>query len=306
MLQLLRDIPENPDQPTALAIGNFDGAHRGHAAVIAAMHKIAASQQLLPSVLTFEPHPRAYFSRESAPFRLIAPRSKWRALQALGVARIYSLRFNAALASMPAERFVEAILLQRLGAKAIVTGEDFCFGAKRRGNVAMLRDYGAAHGVTVETVGALAHAGEVVSSSAIRAALSAGDMAHVATLLGRAYTLSGHVARGDGRGRGLGFATANVTLPRGVMLPPLGVYAVTVTGLGPGVANLGLRPSFAGGTAPRLEVHLFDLDRDLYGQRLEVAFHAFLRPERRFEDVQALVAQIEADAATARALLSAC
>lgn len=305
-MQLIRTLPTHADAATAVAIGNFDGLHIGHQAVLARMMLAAADAQIVPSVLTFEPHPRAFFAPHAPHFRLKRLADKLRLLRRAGVARVYMPRFNAAFAAHSAEDFLQEILARRMGAKVVVTGEDFAFGKNRGGDAAMLRAWGAAHGVTVITVPGVMVEGVACSSSAIRHAIGHGDMAVATALLGRAYNLSGRVVHGDGRGAELGFATANVALAPGLKLPAHGVYAVRAVLRGSvhdAVANLGVRPTVAHGAAASLEVHLFDMAGAMYGERMEVQFVQKIRAEQKFDSLAALTAQIAQDCDKAKQIL---
>ena len=309
-LRLHRDLDRLPAaaRGTVAAIGNFDGVHLGHRAVLAAAAEIAARQGAALSVVTFEPHPRRFFKPDAPPFRLASLRRKFELLAQCGVAHVFALRFNAALAAHAAEAFVDEILLAKLDLAGIVAGYDFAFGRGRGGTSQTLADALHAAGREALIVAPARTPGaEIYSSTAVRNALKAGDVSSAAALLGRPFSVDGRVRHGDKRGRTIGFPTANLAL--GACLPPAyGVYAVRVAGavagsLVGGVANLGVRPTVGGDAAPRLEVHLFDFDGDLYGRRLQVAFEAFLRPERKFADFAALKSQIAADANAARARL---
>lgn len=288
---------------TVVAIGNFDGVHLGHAA-LAEKLVLAAREFALPAtVLTFEPHPREFFSPATAPARLSTLREKLELLAASGVEQAMVCPFNAAFAALSAEEFIGCVLVGSLRARHLIVGDDFRFGAGRRGDFAMLESAGKSAGFSVAAMDSVLLDGERVSSSAVRRALAAGDMARAAALLGRPYMMDGQVAHGAKLGRQLGFATANIRI-RHNPLPMTGVFAVEVAGLGdvslPGVANLGIRPT-VGGTRPLLEVHLFDFDRDIYGAHISVRFVHKLRDEQRFSNFDALKAQIAADAAAARA-----
>ena len=289
--------------PVVLAIGNFDGVHLGHAALVRQL--VAAAERLLlaPTVLTFEPHPREFFAPDSAPARLTTFREKLELLSDLGVRQCMISPFNAAFAGLSADEFIEQVLVRGLKLKHLIIGDDFRFGRGRAGDFELLKAAGQRFGFTVEAMQSVTLEGERVSSSAVRRALAAGDMAHAARLLGRPYIIDGQVAHGDKIGRQLGFATANIRIKHNP-LPMTGVFAVEVRGLGdqplPGVANLGIRPT-VGGTRPLVEVHLFDFDRDIYGAHLSVRFVHKLRNEQRFPNFDALKAQIAADAVTARA-----
>jgi riboflavin kinase/FMN adenylyltransferase len=309
-MQLIRRLNDLSPTPRAVAIGNFDGLHLGHQAVLAAMGTAATKHGLVPSVLTFEPHPRRFFQPKVPAFRLARLSDKLLGLQEAGVAQLVMPRFNAAFAAIPAEQFLEDALGKQLNARAVVTGENFTFGHKRGGDSALLRAWGKANDVEIITVPPVKLMGEVCSSSAIRVAVAMGDMHRVTRMLGRQYRLTGRVVHGDGRGRTIGFPTANIALPPGMLLPGYGVYSVRVTmpdgTVQPGVANLGIRPTVSVDKHPSLEVHLFDVMQELYGARLTVALVDRLRGELRFEGVEALRQQIAQDCATARAQLEGC
>lgn len=302
-MQLIRQLPAFADRPTAVAIGNFDGLHLGHQAVIAAMAQAAQAKDLVPSVLTFEPHPRRFFAPTSPPFRIERLGFKLKRLQQDGVARVYMPRFTRAFAGLSAEAFLEEVLGRQLGARAVITGENFAFGRDRTGDAALLRHWGEAQGVQVMAVPPVKLGEVICSSSAIRAALATGDVRAARHLLGRPYGLSGRVVHGDARGRTIGYPTANIRLPAELKLPAYGVYAVRVLLDGvayAGVANLGVKPTVAVDNRPVLEVHLFDVMQDMYGKRLDVMLVDYLRPEQKFDGLPALVAHIQADAAEAR------
>jgi len=289
------------------AIGNFDGVHRGHQALVAMAHAAAQPGQAV-TVVTFEPHPREVFDAAAAPRRLMRVTDKATALERLGVDELVVLNFNAALRGMSPQAFAADVLVGALGVRHVVVGEGFRYGARRAGDLDSLRASGAAHGFAVTEVPAV-HCGESrISSTRVRTAVSSGDLAMAEQLLGRGFSLSGRVGYGQQLGRQLGFPTANLRLhPRAVNLS--GIYAVRARGL-PGragwadaVASLGTRPT-VGGVEPLLEVHVFDFTGNLYGQRLEVEFVARLRDEERFDSLPALVAQMEADALRARQILA--
>lgn len=292
--------------PVVLAIGNFDGVHLGHAALIQRLAEVAENCRLAPTVLTFEPHPREFFAPESAPARLTTLREKLELLGESGVAQAVICPFNAAFAALSAEAFIEQVLVRGCQVRHLIIGDDFRFGRGRAGDFALLQEAGQRFGFTVEAMGSVTVAGKRVSSSAVRHALAIGDMEEAASLLGRPYIIDGQVAHGQKLGRQLGFATANLRIKHNP-LPMSGVFAVEVSGLGdqplPGVANLGVRPT-VGGTRPLLEVHLFDFDRDIYGAHISVRFVHKLRDEQRFPNFDALKAQIAADAAAARAFFT--
>ena len=303
------DAVGDRDRGSHAAIGNFDGVHRGHQAVIGSVLAGARAAGELASVITFEPHPRDFFGRGTEPFRLTPAEVKERRLQALGVDRLFVFAFDASLAGLPAEGFARDVLGGALGLRSVSAGADFRFGRGRAGDVALLRDCGAACGYEVHEVGKAGEGGEAFSSSAIRAALRAGDPQAAARQLGGWHRIEGVVERGDGRGRGLGMATANLPLG-GVCLPAFGVYAVEVelcdgarTETHSGVASLGVNPTF-GGSLPRLEAHLFDYEGDLYGARIAVGLCAYLRAEETFGTPEALAARMRRDAEQAREVLA--
>lgn len=289
--------------PVVLAIGNFDGVHLGHAALLGRLTQVAQDLGLSPTILTFEPHPREFFAPELAPARLTTLREKLELLGDMGVAQAMVCPFNAAFAALSAEDFVERVLCRGLQVRHLIIGDDFRFGRARQGDFSLLQAAGQRLGFAVEAMHSVIVDGERVSSSGVRRALAGGEMTRAARLLGRAYAMDGQVSHGDKIGRQLGFATANIRIKHNP-LPMTGVFAVEVAGLGeqllPGVANLGIRPT-VGGTRPLLEVHLFDFDRDIYGAHISVRFVQKLRDEQRFPNFDALKAQIAADAAAARA-----
>ena len=286
-----------------LTIGAFDGIHRGHQEMIRVLRSLAAKHSLPAALLSFEPTPREFFAKATPPARLTRFREKYQALRRYGVERFVCLRFDSALRSMSADEFVGKVLVEALGARHIVVGHDFKFGRNMAGNVATLRAAGPAAGFVVTEVPPFEIDGERVSSSLIRAALDAGDMARAALLLGRPYRMTGKVIEGSKLGRKLGFPTANLGA-HSEQFPPDGVYVAEATLAGAlyrGVANLGYRPTVSAGKPERLlELHLFDLNRDIYGAEVEVRFLRYLRPEQKFENVEALAAQIARDVAQAR------
>src|SRR5712692_10332308 len=252
--------------PVALTIGNFDGIHRGHQAMLERLVGEARRRALVGCVLTFEPHPREFFTPHSAPTRLTSLREKAELLGAHEVERVHVQRFAGSFAALEPEAFVERVMAKRLKARWILVGEDFRFGAKRAGDLALLKTLGGRYGYGVEIMPVVMRAGTRVSSSAVRAALAAGDLAAAEALLGRPYSISGRVVHGRKLGRELGFATANVQLKHN--RPPLtGIYAVRVHGIGaaarPAVASLGVRPTITASGRAVLEVHLFDFYSDL-------------------------------------------
>ena len=296
--------------PVALTIGNFDGVHRGHRAMLERLTKLARRLRLPCSVLTFEPHPREFFSPVAAPARLTRLREKLELIAETGVDRVHVLRFGARLAALAADRFIDEVLLGGLGVRALLVGRDFRFGAKRAGDFALLE--AAAKGAfgqgfelqaMPEVLDAAAPGRPRVSSSAVRAALAAGELETAARLLGRGYMMSGRVAHGEKLGRTLGFPTANIVLRR---RPPLaGIFVVEAEleethAVLRGVASVGRRPTVRENAAPLLEVHLFDWSGDLYGRHLRVRFLRKLRDEKKYDGLEALRSAIGQDAAQAR------
>lgn len=309
-MQLIRGLTNcRPDgRGLSVAIGNFDGVHLGHDALLQAARERAATSGARVTVLTFEPHPREYINPAAAPPRLMRVTEKCAALAAAGVDQLVVLRFDQRLQQQTPAEFVDVVLRRGLNARHVIVGEGFRFGCRREGTVATLRAAGPAAGFEVVSVPSVLLAGERVSSTRVRAALTAGDLATAERLLGRCYTLDGRVIAGQRLGRTLGYPTANLRLHRPI--PPLaGIFAVRVDGI-PGrpraaaVASLGTRPTVAG-VEPLLEVHVFDYDGDLYGRRLRVDFVEKLRDEVKFDSLDALVEQMHADSARARDILSA-
>ena len=295
-----RGLTAAAGRPVALTIGNFDGVHRGHQAMLARLHEAAEDLELPPAVMTFDPHPREFFAPDAAPPRLSTVRAKLDAFRAYGVEIAWVARFDRRLASLEPEAFVEQVLERSVNARWVLVGDDFRFGRKRRGDLALLR--ATARTFSVEAMTTVHVEAERVSSSAVREALAAGDVAHAAALLGRPYTVSGHVAHGDKLGRSLGFPTANIRLRQKPALT--GIFAVRVHGLAPapltGVASLGVRPTLKTDGVPILEVFVFDFDASIYGHRITVEFVQKLRDEERFADLDTLTRQIRADVAQAR------
>ena len=297
--------------PLAAAIGNFDGVHRGHQKLVMAACEAAKRDGLMPAIITFNPHPRDFFSQEAAPFRLIDNAEKDRLLSSLHVERIIHVSFDDALRRTDAEDFVSSVL-PAIGVKQLFAGADFAFGRGRGGQIDTINDYGVAVGIKAYSVPLLQDDNSVViSSSRIRAALQAGDPSAAAAMLGRDWAVTGTVITGDQRGRTIGFPTANIALEN-LQHPAFGVYAVEIDlddgqaaprRLAGGVANIGIRPTFEE-RGVLCEAHLFDGNYELYGQRLLVRLKAFLRPEQRFAGIDELLAQIAADAEQARLILS--
>jgi riboflavin kinase/FMN adenylyltransferase len=299
-------VPAGLDGAVA-ALGNFDGIHQGHRALIAAVQELAADLGRPSAVLTFEPHPRAFFSPDTAMFRLTGEAGKLAVLRRLGIDGAFVRRFDAALAGTSAAAFVSDTLKGELGLTGVVIGHDFHFGRGREGTPAMLEALCAENGLACRIVPAVAAGGgeAPVSSSAIRAALEAGDVATANHLLGYRWFVEGEVRHGDKRGRTLGFPTANVALDACALAH--GIYAVRARlsdgSVRDGVASYGRRPTFDDG-APLLETTLFDFSGDLYGQRIAVEFVGFIRSEARFDSAEALVARMHEDAAEARRMLA--
>ncbi|HUO78710.1 MAG TPA: bifunctional riboflavin kinase/FAD synthetase [Steroidobacteraceae bacterium] len=292
----------------AVAIGNFDGVHLGHQALVRAARERALASGARLAALTFEPHPREYFDAAAAPPRLMRLGEKCAALAALGVESLIVLRFDARLQHQTAEDFVAQTLCRGLGARHVVVGEGFRFGCRRAGTIETLAAAGARAGFEVVAVPSVTADGVRVSSTRVREALGAGNLAAAARLLGRPYAMTGRVIYGQQLGRRLGYPTANLRLHRRAT-PLGGVFAVEVGGLdgrpaAAAVASLGNRPTIGGGET-LLEVHLFDFDGDLYGRRLSVDFVAKLRDEEKFPSLDALVVQMHADATRAREILAA-
>ena len=290
----------------AATIGSFDGIHLGHQAVLTQLAAEGRERRLPVTLITFEPQPREYFMPEEAPPRLTRFREKLEVLQHCGVDRVVCLRFNAWLASLTADEFIQQIMLDGLAVKYLVVGDDFRFGKGRIGDYALLQQAGETHGFPVVTMPTFNVGNHRVSSTRIRVALNEGDFSSAETLLGRPYWMSGRVAHGDKRGRTIGFPTANIFMHRNAV-PVNGVFAVEMCGIDDrpiaGVANVGTRPTVDGSRA-LLEVHLFDFDRDIYGRHVQVSFLKKLRPERKFESFELLKRQIERDAEQARAFFA--
>lgn len=309
-MQLFRGLSHcrADERGVAVAIGNFDGVHLGHQALLAAARAAAAGSGARLGVLTFEPHPREFLDPAGAPPRLMRLAEKVSALAALGVEQLVVLRFDARLQGQSPDRFVREVLAAGLGARHVVVGEGFRYGCRREGSVESLRAAGESLGYEVIAVPSVQVDGERVSSTRVRAALAAGDLAVARRLLGRDYSITGRVVPGQRLGRQLGYPTANFRLhPSAVALR--GIYAVRVQGIAgrpaaAAVASLGTRPT-VGGVEPLLEAHVFDFQGDLYGERLTVEFVDRLRDEERFASLEALVEQMHADAARAREILAA-
>jgi riboflavin kinase/FMN adenylyltransferase len=307
-MELIRGLPRSGSSLAAgsvATIGGFDGVHRGHQALLRALKHKAGELGLPATVISFEPSPREYFLGKAAPARLQRFREKFATLRELGVDRFVCLRFDERLRSLSAVQFVQQILRDALAVRWLVVGHDFQFGKGREGCVASLKQLGPQHGFGVDEFAPHLLADERISSTLVREALAAGDLARAEKLLGRHYAISGRVVHGQKLGRKLGFPTANLRLLRRV-IPLNGVFAVRASGAGlqsvPAVASLGTRP-VVNGIEPLLEVHVFDFDGDLYGQQLDVEFIARLRDEQWFPSLDALVTQMHQDAAQARQIL---
>nr|VFK78257.1 MAG: riboflavin kinase / FMN adenylyltransferase [Candidatus Kentron sp. SD] len=303
-MELIRGLHNlHPDhRGCVLTIGNFDGIHQGHQAVLAQLARVGKEMGVPTVLVIFEPQTREFFAPESAPIRLTRLREKLMALRGLPLDRVCCLRFDHRLAGLTPPAFIERLLHRGLGARYVVVGDDFRFGYRREGDVSMLDAAGERFGFQVAQMETCLVRGERVSSTRVRDALGNGDFALVRELLGRQYSLYGRIIHGDRRGRNLGFPTANINLHRCV-LPMNGVFAVLVHGLGgkavAGVANVGVRPT-VDGKRGLLEVHLLDFHRDVYTRRVQVAFLHKFRDERRFESLLALKRQITRDAESAR------
>ncbi len=309
-MRIIRDYQfvERHDRGASAAIGNFDGVHLGHRAVIDMARQAVPGAPL--GVLTFEPHPREYFAPDAPPFRLMSRSARATRLEKLGVERLYEINFNAALAGLSPEAFAQRVIHDGLGLAHVVVGADFCFGKGRAGTAEDLARFGAQMGFGVTIAPLLEKGAATVSSTAIRQALSDGRPRDAAAMLGHWHRIEGPVIGGEQRGRELGYPTANMSIA-GLHPPAFGVYAVLVDVLtGPhkgsyhGAASLGVRPMFDG-EVPNIETFLFDFSGDLYGATLSVALVDYLRPEAKFDSLQALIDQMDADCARARDLLAA-
>jgi len=300
---------EPAQRGASVALGNFDGVHRGHQALIAEARRAGDRIGAPAGVITFEPHPRRFFQPDAPPFRLTLAPEKARVLGAHGIERIHQLAFDRALASMTAEDFVTGVLARGLGIRHLVIGEDFRFGKGRSGDARLLRNMSEALGFGVSIQHILKGSGGEYSSTAVRVHVEQGHCDEAAAQLGRWHSVCGAVQQGDRRGRVLGFPTANLDFGEQIV-PLYGIYAARVTvldgphaGVHDGVASIGERPTF-GKNAPNFEVHLFDFDGDLYGAGISAGLVAWLRGEEKFEGAEALVAQMHRDAARARAVLA--
>ncbi len=293
--------------PIALTIGNFDGIHLGHQAMLVRIKDIAQQFDMHACVMTFEPHPREFFSPDQAPVRLSSLREKMKYLIKTGIDCIHICHFNYDFAKISPEHFITRILNQELSVRWILVGDDFRFGARRAGDLSLLQSLSTANNFTIEVMPSIMVDGQRVSSTAVRQALACGDLSQAEKLLGRPYSISGRVVDGDKLGKQLGYPTANIQLKHNC--PPLsGIFAVRVYGATdsssatslPGVASLGVRPTTHQNGKPVLEVHLFDFNNEIYGRHLQVDFMHKLRNEVKFADINTLIRQIEKDIAQAK------
>ena len=290
----------------AVTIGNFDGVHLGHQALIDRTVTLAQQQGLKSALVTFEPHPRSYFSPQSAPGKIQGLRAKAAILAGLGIDELWILRFGQSLATMSAEDFMQKFLFESLQARELVIGDDFRFGARRRGNLELLQQASGQYGWNVHCISAVHAGGERASSSRLRTLLARGEIREAEALMGHPVFLSGHVIHGKKLGRDLGYPTLNIPVPRTLLLS--GVFVVSVSGLADapiaGVASLGHRPTIEQSGRLLLEVHLFDWSGDAYGKIVQVTFHEKLRDEARFDSLQSITEQMHLDAQQARQYFS--
>jgi riboflavin kinase/FMN adenylyltransferase len=306
-MKVFRGLPNDRARaPCALTIGNFDGVHRGHQALLARVRASASALGLEAAVMTFEPHPREFFAARAkdlsrAPSRIANLRDKLGSLASAGIDRVIVEHFNTHFAAMAPEDFTSRVLVEGLHVKWLMVGDDFCYGARRAGTVAMLAEAGRRHGFHVETLPTVMHGEQRISSSAVRAALAAGDFAQADALLGHQYAISGHVIHGQKLGRTLGFPTLNLRVAHRPALA--GIFVVQVHGLAPhalaAVASIGVRPTVDDSGRVLLEVHLFDYAESCYGKLVRVEFLEKIRDEEKYDDLATLTAAIERDAAHA-------
>ena len=301
-MKILRGLYSPDSQPVALTIGNFDGVHLGHQALLGELRAAAQTRGLQTAVVIFEPHPREFFTPQQAPARLTSLREKLEFFAVLGINRVHICRFNERFTQMSAANFINA-LHEKLSAKFVLIGDDFRFGSGRGGDFALMEKIGAQLGFAVQSVRSVTHDGVRISSTAIRAALVAGQMRTAQRYLGRHYSISGRVEHGDGMGRRLGFPTANIQLKHN--FPPLtGIFVVQAhaEGMGvlQGVSSLGVRPTLRRDAKPVLEVHLFEFAQQIYGKHLRVEFLQKLRDEEKYPDVETLTRHIALDVENAR------
>jgi riboflavin kinase/FMN adenylyltransferase len=308
-MKVFRGLPNAAARaPCALTIGNFDGVHLGHQALLAHVRGAAARLGLEAAVMTFEPHPREFFARKAgdmsrAPARIANLRDTLQSLENNGIDRVIVEHFCAPFAALTPQEFTERVLVEGLHVKWLMVGEDFCYGARRAGNVAMLIEAGKQYGFEVHTLPTVLHDGTRISSSAVRSALQAGDFARTKQLLGHPYSISGHVVHGQKLGRTIGYPTLNLRVPHRPALG--GIFIVQVHGLAdhplPAVASLGVRPTVEDAGRVLLEVHIFDYDQSIYGRNVRVEFLEKIRDEEKFIDLPTLTAAIDHDALQARA-----
>lgn len=311
-MQLVRGLHnlDKSHRGTVLTIGNFDGVHRGHQAILKRLQECALAHNLVSTVMIFEPHPEELFSAKKAPARLTRLREKLVQFERFQVERVILVKFNKQFSQMTAERFVEQLLLAKLGVKHLIIGDDFRFGYKRRGNYQMLQQLADLHQFQLESTHTLRLERQRISSTAIREALADGDMNRAQQLIDRPYSISGRIFHGDKRGRSIGFPTANLHLHRCVS-PLKGVYAVQLIlnegkieqSVYQGIANIGNRPTVEG-LREQLEVHLFDFEQDIYGKAVVVNFLHFIRTEQKFSDLDRLREQIIKDVNSAKLFFS--
>ncbi len=307
-MRIIRDYQfvDDQDRGATVAIGNFDGVHRGHRSVIDLARQAAPEAPL--GVMTFEPHPREFFAPNAPPFRLMSAEARAHRLEKIGVEKLYQLNFNHALSSLTPEEFARKVIAEGLGLQHVVVGADFCFGKGRAGTVEDLQRFGQEMGFGVTIAPLMEYSKHTVSSTAIRTALSEGRPRDAAAMLGHWHRIEGEVIGGEQRGRELGFPTANQSID-GLHPPAFGVYAVLVDVLdGPhkgsyhGAASVGVRPMFDG-EQPNIETYLFDFKGNLYGAHLSVGLVDYLRPEMTFDGLEPFIAQMQADCDQARAIL---
>lgn len=301
-MQILRGLHSPDTQPVAITIGNFDGVHLGHQALLNELYASAKQYGLRMAVVIFEPHPREFFTPQQAPARLTSLREKLELFESMGVERVHVCRFNAHFAQMGAAEFIHA-LHEKSHAGFVLIGDDFRFGGGRAGDFALMEKIGGQKGFGVQSVHSVLHNGLRISSTVVRTALMAGQLREAQDYLGRIYSISGRVVHGDGLGRKIGFPTANIQLKHN--RPPLtGVYVVQahVEGLGmlQGVASIGVRPTVKQNAKPVLEIHLFEFAQQIYNKHLRVEFLYKLRDEKKFPNLESLTKQIALDAAQAK------
>ncbi len=301
-MQILRGLHSPDNQPIALTIGNFDGVHLGHQALLSQLQQAAQERNLSTAAIVFEPHPREFFTPQQAPARLTNLREKLEQFSAHGLSRVYVCRFNEKLARTSASNFIEALYSQ-LKAKYVLIGDDFRFGNARGGDFALMEKMGAQQGVTVQSMNSMLQDGVRVSSTAVRIALKDGNLRLAQRYLGRPYSISGHVEHGEKLGRKIGYPTANIQLKHNI--PALtGIFVVRVSIEGEkmfeGVASLGVRPTVASNGKPILEVYLFDFEQEIYGKHLHVDFLHKLRDEMKFDGLESLTKQIALDVAQSK------